>query len=252
MTKGNGRDELHVGKARKRTHKRVTNEPLIIKQPEHTNTALRPTTTSIREFITNGYRYTRVQPAMILPRGQHPSAEGGNSPYPESGECPTGPPLPDLNPATTLRDAERKAGVRAQLMRPPNEHKIEVCWVSSRTSHGRSLQAELQARLLCPSVEVLDPRDAGRPIMRLIPGAVPDSDTRETWSHFLISLSFRDAYLTQCMFSLLRKWHVRFSCVTLAQAPYRGEYLALSTGTRAFTHHNYNSDGHRSRKRSIH
>lgn len=214
--------------------------------------ALRPTTTSIREFITNGYRYTRVQPAMILPRGQHPSAEGGNSPYPELGECPTGPPLPDLNPATTLRDAERKAGVRAQLMRPPNEHKIEVCWVSSRTSHGRSLQAELQARLLCPSVEVLDPRDAGRPIMRLIPGAVPDSDTRETWSHFLISLSFRDAYLTQCMFSLLRKWHVRFSCVTLAQAPYRGEYLALSTETRAFTHHNHNSDGHRSRKRSIH
>lgn len=42
MTKGNGRDELHVGKARKETHKRVTNEPLIIKRPEHANTCFAP------------------------------------------------------------------------------------------------------------------------------------------------------------------------------------------------------------------
>ncbi|KAL3961227.1 hypothetical protein ACCO45_002750 [Purpureocillium lilacinum] len=134
---------------------------------------------------------------------------------------PYRPTAPGSEPGDNFARRRTQSWSPSAIDAPPNEHKIEVCWVSSRTSHGRSLQAELQARLLCPSVEVLDPRDAGRPIMRLIPGAVPDSDTRETWSHFLISLSFRDAYLTQCMFSLLRKWHVRFSCVTLAQAPYR-------------------------------
>ncbi|UNI23788.1 hypothetical protein JDV02_009586 [Purpureocillium takamizusanense] len=163
---------------------------------------------------------------MILPRGQSQSmvVDGVDGPVicPDPSGIPGFPgPLPDPDPASTLRDAEYKAGVRTQLLRSADEHKIEVCWVGSRTAHGRSLQSELQARLLCPSLEVIDAHEARRPIMRLIPGRGADAATRDTWNHFLISISFTDAYLTASLFNMLRAGHIPFSCVTLSQAPYK-------------------------------
>ncbi|KAJ6445279.1 hypothetical protein O9K51_00038 [Purpureocillium lavendulum] len=149
---------------------------------------------------------------------------------PGAGASLPQPPLPDLMPATTLKQAEVNAGVRTQMLRPDAEHKIEICWVASRLYKGGDLVGKLQDKLLCPSLDIF-PADGRRPVMKPIASANTGSlDTNQIWGHSLISLSFRDAYLASSVFSLLRTLRIQFICVTPQQAPYRATDLDPKEG----------------------